>query len=574
MEGAQVPKSLLPINNPFTLLHASLIRTPLFRKYLHAIHQELGVDLEVSRVRNNVSNEQIKIFEDLCRSRLYLLAGLPVTMMALFYSFFSAIGIQIYWQQSILFILGFTLGLIFKDMMLWITRGRLTWVFTLLTVYLFVIFLVPFLFNLVEYVLDYYPYSLFLIETWRFLRQFSLILHPLTIDGILTATGAQRLLFSVAYGIAVGLCSDAEIIPGLTIGILILLTNEAYLSVEWWFVFGFLLIVLMILLVILVAMFLENVRDEAKQALAKLLAVAVGVGLAGSLTASFYDSVLYGIVWGIAMGLTSGRNWSIGEDLSLRYRRVIAWGFPLSIIAVITGFVALSIVVNSPNFLVFGLPISLRASVAFCGSWLVAYSISYTRLPLYLLWEVPVSWCVSLSAALFRARARVLWRWQPITYDEYAMFPIPATGSHLVILSEQDQQGCLQAIDELGQCRGQHALLSGAMANIIQRSVSRVSDLKQIAEFSECTSWLPRQHLLASDVLLLERLRSVSRIVKEILHCPNEQRRLNLLQLQEEHLRRILDEFQASPRGHMMGLVRNLSSWLDILERERLRTGG
>src|SRR5690348_1428547 len=122
MADAQVQKSLLPINNPFTLLHASLIRTPLFRKYLHAIHQDLSVDLEVPKLRSSVSYEQKKRFEDLCRARLYLLAGLPVTIVVLFYGFFNTIGIHVYWQQSILFVLGFTWGLIFKDMVLWFLR--------------------------------------------------------------------------------------------------------------------------------------------------------------------------------------------------------------------------------------------------------------------------------------------------------------------------------------------------------------------------------------------------------------------------------------------------------------------
>jgi hypothetical protein len=575
MADTHVQKSLLPINNPFTLLHASLIRTPLFRKYLHAIHEDLSVELEVSKLRGSISNEQQKRFEDLCRARLYLLAGLPGTIVVFFYGFFNTIGIQVYWQQSILFILSFTWGLIFKDMILWSLRGRFMWIFNLLSICLFIVFLIPFTLNWIEYLLYYYYYnSLFLIQLREFLRVFSTTLHDFDIDRILMSIGSTRFLLPILYGIAVGLVADGKFIPGIATSVPILLTNETYMSVQWWFVFGFFSVIFAILFVILVTLFLENVKDEVQQALAKLLAVVVGVGIAGSLVTGFYDSVLYGIVWGTAIGLTAGRNWSIGEGLPFKYRRVIAWGVPLSFVAIIAGFVAMSLVVNSSDFLIFGLPISLRASVAFCGSWLLAYSISYTRLPLYLLWEVPVSWCVCLLAALFRARAHEFWRWQPITYNEYAMFPISATTSHLVILSEQEHQGFIQAINELGQCRGQQALLSDAMSKIIQRSVSRAREIKQIAEFNECTSWLPRQHMVVSDVLSLERLRSVSRIVKEALQCPNEQRRMNLLQLQEEYLRRIIDELRASPRGHTIGLVRDLSSWLDVLERERFRTGG
>lgn len=573
MEDVQVSKSLAPIKGPFALLHARFIRTPLFLNYLHAINQELTVDIDITKIRKNISDEQRKSFEELCRARLYLIAGSPVVLLMLFCVFFNAIGVQVKWQQSILFILGFTWGMIIKDMILWISNGRLMWLFNLLTLYLFITFLAPFLTILVEGILNDYPYSRITFETWNFLRQSLPILRPLSIEGILTAAGVQHLIFSVGYGIAVGLCSDVGIIAGLATGMLIILTGGTYSSIEFWIVFGFLSLVIAITVTIIATMFLEERRSEVTKSLAQLLAFAFGVGIAGSLTAGFYNSVVYAIVWSGTMGLISGCIWFVGEELPSIYRRVLAWGLPLSMVTVIAGFVALSVVAHSSSFVLFGLQMSLPRSVAFCGSWIIAYGISYTRLPLYLLWEVPVSWCISLCAALSPNRARALWRWQPITYDEYAMFPILGTGRHLVILSQHNYQGCLQAIEDVRRCPRQHSLLANAMSDIVQRTVDRVADLEQIAEFSERTSWLPRQQMLVPDALLLERIRSISRIVKESLCCPSEQRRIGLLQLQHEGLRQIISELRAAPSTQLRGLARSLGRWLDILNRERLTPG-
>lgn len=155
---------------------------------------------------------------------------------------------------------------------------------------------------------------------------------------------------------------------------------------------------------------------------------------------------------------------AIALSLSFSIPFCIAFLLPFSVTAAIWSSVGMSPIVGIFFSLMLGLAYGLTADRARWGltAGLVygavfslvlgplfglfiggAFLIGYFRVIFYIV-EAALSWSLSIRAP--RGRARVLWQYHPVLWDELIWFPLPGLDKHLVALKQQNGAAAQESI--------------------------------------------------------------------------------------------------------------------------------
>lgn len=565
--SAEYPSKPKFISSPISLQYLRLVRTPVFLEYIRSIHEDIGLNLEVWKIRNIISDEKRVQFKALCSARLWLISMMPVVYIILINTFLSILGFQIDWFISLLFVASFMLGMIINDMICWFLGNKASFVLSGMSLYFHIILLLPFAIEIVFTMEAYYRFYDFIYQIELFLFDVDRYLRPYNLLQLIYSSSLSVSSKTIIFGAIVGLLWNASRIGAcVAIGATIGLTGEIIGSITWAAAFGLFSLFGFIAISILTSLLSEGSRGALK-GVAETIPYSAAFGLAGGILTSYFNAPAEGTIWGAMIGASMGQVWVVFEDTPTPYSRGAFWGYTLGVPLVIAGTVLIGIIFGTPQFVIIGFPIDVRMCLIFGTSAMLAYSMKFTRAPL-LFWEFLWSWWIGTIASRQLNRTQSLWHRQPLYFDEFAMFRLPGVPKHIAALGHTNHLACLHAIEDVHKLKRQRPSVRIALQLIIKHELSRCSSASLIAEFHRRTDWIPRDRFLVSDLLLLEELRSISAIVSESLNTSRIQQRIWLLRAQVERLQRMCNELENNRLSHVRAYKKGLRYWQDILRRD------
>ena len=164
----------------------------------------------------------------------------------------------------------------------------------------------------------------------------------------------------------------------------------------------------------------------------------------------------------------------------------------------------------------------------------VAFGVAFLRLPMYL-WELPLCFWLSGRAARMPAQAALLWRRQPLHYDEVIQLRLVGLAKHIAAIARHDPERCREALADVGSSLRQGWAVPQALRLIALAELERCTTLERIERFAEATSWLPLGGLPQAEHALIEQLQRASTM--SALGAESRKTRENNLRAEVEQLR-------------------------------------
>lgn len=278
-------------------------------------------------------------------------------------------------------------------------------------------------------------------------------------------------------------------------------------------------------------------------------------------------SIAFGVAMGVAFGVAVGVSMAVSMATGLSIIDVVAVGVAFGVAFGVAMGLAFDVAKGIFAGVIVGVGMIVFLNVIGGMTFAVTFIITFLRLPMYL-WELPRSLHLSGRATRAAGQAAMLWRKQPLHYDEVIQLPLVGLPEHIAAIARSDPEAALEALADVGASLRQGWAVPQALTLILYAELRRGTTPALIARFAEATHWLPAESFADDEQPLLQEFRSISQDTAGALAAATREASEQGLRAQIERLRNRRTSLSRSERAHLRGYAETLEQWQRVLEAE------